>query len=49
MGFDLAQYRHRLRRELDLPHDYDDLADRLRDAFTDALTDLMDEEQGAEG
>lgn len=50
VGFTLAQYRHRLRRELDLPHDdYDDLADRLRDAFTDALADLVDEEQGTEG
>ncbi|MDQ3887560.1 MAG: SEC-C domain-containing protein [Actinomycetota bacterium] len=49
-AFTLAQYRHRLRRELDLPHDdYDDLADRLQDAFTGALADLVDEEQGAEG
>jgi hypothetical protein len=33
IGFALAQVRHRLRRELDLPHDdHDLLADRLRDA-----------------
>ncbi len=33
IAFALAQTRHRLRRELDLPHDeHDLLADRLRDA-----------------
>jgi hypothetical protein len=33
IGFALAQVRHRLRRELDLPHDdHDLLADRLREA-----------------
>jgi hypothetical protein len=38
IGFALAQARHRLRRELDLPHDeHDLLADRLRDAADDIL------------
>jgi hypothetical protein len=33
MVYVLAQQRHRLRRDLDLPHDeHDDLADRLQDA-----------------
>lgn len=33
IGFALAQVRHRLRRELDLPHDdHDLLADQLREA-----------------
>ena len=33
IGFALAQDRHRLRRELDLPHDdHDLLADQLREA-----------------
>jgi hypothetical protein len=36
----LTQYRHRLRRDLDLPHDeYDHLADCLLDAVHDALGD----------
>lgn len=36
VAFTLAQYRHRLRRDLDLPHDdQDDLADRLLDAVGD--------------
>lgn len=34
VAFTLAQHRHRLRRDLDLPHDdQDDLADRLLDAL----------------
>ncbi|MGH3918296.1 MAG: hypothetical protein ACRDSG_04530 [Pseudonocardiaceae bacterium] len=38
-AFMLAQCRHRLRRDLDLPHDaHDDLADALQDAVHDALT-----------
>lgn len=37
VAFTLAQHRHRLRRDLDLPHDeQDDLADRLLDALHDA-------------
>lgn len=36
----LAQCRHRVRRDLDLPHDeHDDLADQLMDAVLDALGD----------
>ncbi|MCA1670939.1 MAG: SEC-C domain-containing protein, partial [Actinobacteria bacterium] len=50
VGFALAQYRHRLRRELDLPHDdYDDIADRLQDAVTEALAALVDDEEDYEG
>jgi hypothetical protein len=38
VAFTLAQYRHRLRRELDLPHDHhDDLADQLLDAVAEEL------------
>jgi tetratricopeptide (TPR) repeat protein len=38
IAFALAQARHRLRRELDLPHDeHDLLADRLRDAADDII------------
>ncbi|MGQ0717437.1 MAG: SEC-C domain-containing protein [Pseudonocardiales bacterium] len=37
-AFMLAQCRHRLRRDLDLPHDaHDDIADALQDAMHDAL------------
>jgi hypothetical protein len=40
IAFALAQARHRLRRELDLPHDeHDLLADQLRDAADDILAD----------
>lgn len=50
VAFTLAQYRHRLRRELDLPHDdYDDLADHLQERFTGALAALVDDEQDYEG
>ncbi|MCA1672759.1 MAG: SEC-C domain-containing protein, partial [Actinobacteria bacterium] len=50
VGFTLAQYRHRLRRELGLRHDdYDDLADNLQAAFSEALAGLVDEEQGYQG
>jgi tetratricopeptide (TPR) repeat protein len=39
IAFALAQARHRLRRELDLPHDeHDLLADRLRDAADDIVS-----------
>lgn len=42
----LALYRHRLRRELDLPHDeFDDLADQLMDVVGDALDDELHDEQ----
>jgi tetratricopeptide (TPR) repeat protein len=38
IAYALAQARHRLRRELDLPHDeHDLLADRLRDAADDII------------
>lgn len=38
VAFALAQQRHRVRRDLDLPHDeYDDLADRLADAVDEVL------------
>lgn len=44
IGFALAQVRHRLRRELDLPHDdHDLLADRLR-AAADEISASEDEE-----
>ena len=47
VAFTLAQHRHRLRRDLDLPHDeQDDLADRLLDALHDAGGD---DEQDYEG
>jgi hypothetical protein len=37
-AFHLAQERHRIRRELGLPHDeYDDLSDRLMEALDDSL------------
>jgi hypothetical protein len=43
----LAQQRHRIRRDLDLPHDEDDeLADRLRDAVDGVLADEDDEDEG---
>ncbi|MGH3911645.1 MAG: hypothetical protein ACRDRM_12540 [Pseudonocardiaceae bacterium] len=39
VAFVLAQQRHRLRRDLDLPHDeHDHLADRLLGALHDALS-----------
>ncbi|MGH3902665.1 MAG: SEC-C domain-containing protein [Pseudonocardiaceae bacterium] len=50
VGFTLAQYRHRLRRELGLPHDdHDDLADNLQDVFSEALAGLANEEPGYQG
>src|SRR5439155_26449618 len=48
VAFALAQQRHRLRRELDLPHDeLDDLADQLQDGADDML-DTADDEHGYE-
>lgn len=45
----LAQQRHRLRRDLDLPHDeHDDLADRLQDAVH-GVADADDDEDEYEG
>jgi hypothetical protein len=38
VAFALLQQRHRLRRDLDLPHDgHDDLADQIQDAVLDTL------------
>jgi tetratricopeptide (TPR) repeat protein len=49
VAFALAQQRHRLRRELDLPHDeHDHLADQLQDA-ADELLDTEEDEYGYEG
>jgi hypothetical protein len=43
----LAQQRHRIRRDLDLPHDeHDELADRLRDAVDGVLADEDDDDEG---
>jgi len=45
--FALVQQRHRLRRDLDLPHDHhDQLADRLASAVTDALSAEEPDYQG---
>lgn len=45
--FTLVQQRHRLRRDLDLPHDeHDELADRLLDDLRDVLGD---DERGCAG
>jgi len=47
VAYALTQQRHRIRRDLDLPHDeHDDLADRLRDAVNDVLADEDDEDDG---
>lgn len=47
MVYALAQQRHRIRRDLDLPHDeHDELADRLRDAVDGVLADEDDEDEG---
>jgi hypothetical protein len=47
VAFALAQQRHRLRRELDLPHDeLDHLADQLQDAADDVLDPDEDEYEG---
>lgn len=41
----LTQQRHRIRRDLDLPHDeHDELADRMRDAVDGVLADDDDDE-----
>lgn len=41
----VTQQRHRIRRDLDLPHDeHDELADRLRDAVDGVLADEDDDE-----
>jgi tetratricopeptide (TPR) repeat protein len=45
MVFRLAQCRHRLRRDLDLPHDaYDHLADLLQEAVHDALMSVIEQD-----
>lgn len=45
VAFELTQQRHRVRRDLDLPHDeLDDLADRLQDAMHGVLGDDEDED-----
>jgi hypothetical protein len=47
VAFALAQQRHRLRRELDLPHDeLDHLADQLQDAAQDVLDPDEEEYEG---
>ncbi len=50
-AFMLTQCRHRIRRDLDLPHDaHDDLADLLQDAVQSALHDALSAiEQDYEG
>jgi hypothetical protein len=46
VAFALTQQRHRLRRDLDLPHDeLDDLADRLQDAMHGVLGEHEDEDE----
>jgi hypothetical protein len=44
IAYALAQVRHRLRRELDLPHDEDDL---LADQLRDAVDELVDDDDGS--
>jgi len=45
IAYALAQQRHRIRRDLDLPHDEnDELADRLRDAVDGVFADEFDDE-----
>jgi broad specificity phosphatase PhoE len=47
VAFALAQQRHRLRRELDLPHDeHDYLADQLQDAAAEVLDSDEEEYEG---
>ena len=47
VAFALAQQRHRIRRDLDLPHDeHDDLADHLQDAAEGVLEDEYAEDAG---
>ena len=47
VAYALAQQRHRIRRDLDLPHDEnDELADRLRDAVDGVLADEFDADDG---
>lgn len=47
VAYALTQQRHRIRRDLDLPHDeHDDLADRLRDAVDGVLADEYDPDDG---
>lgn len=47
VAYALAQQRHRIRRDMDLPHDgNDELADRLRDAVDGVLADEYDEDDG---
>jgi hypothetical protein len=47
VAYVLAQQRHRIRRDLDLPHDEnDELADRLRDAVDGVLADELDADDG---
>jgi hypothetical protein len=44
IAYTLTQHRHRIRRDLDLPHDaHDDLADRLRDAVHGLVADAFDD------
>jgi hypothetical protein len=50
LAYGLTQQRHRIRRDLDLPHDeYDDLADRLRDALDGVPLDGYDGDDGDDG
>src|SRR5439155_25823707 len=45
IAYALAQQRHRIRGDLDLPHDEnDELADRLRDAVDGVFADEFDDE-----
>lgn len=47
LAYTVVQQRHRIRRDLDLPHDeHDDLADRLRDALAGVPADGHDEVDG---
>jgi hypothetical protein len=46
-AFRLAQCRHQIRRELDLPHDaHDHLADVLQEAVLDALSAIEQDDEG---
>jgi hypothetical protein len=50
LAYALAQQRHRIRRDLDLPHDEnDELADRLRDAVDGVLADEYDDDDDDNG
>jgi hypothetical protein len=47
LAYALTQQRHRIRRDLDLPHDeHDGLADRLRDAVDGVLADEYHDDDG---